>query len=240
MKIINLIKDFLENAEFNLVINLSDIITVIVFLFTIGFNIYTLKKEKKRFQINLSEQHEQFRISLKEQKIQFEEQMKQQSKQYEDNRNFDLKKNQVECLPIILLKEDIMIEKSSKNSLKFYLKLINRGSGSAYACHPIADDMLCIYTDKLDTDLKYHQMEPGADLLNFGDSVNITICSSKLPNELPHDVFFTIEYYDLMGRKYNQEYRFIYNFPKYDKATRIGNYLWNCVEDIDKNTQPIF
>lgn len=214
MEIINIIKDFLENIKFDLVVNLSDIITIIVFLFTVCFNVYALNKEKKRF----------------------EEQIIQQRKQYADNRTLDLKKNQVDCLPIILLKKDIVIEKSNQNNLKFHLNLTNCGNGSAYACHPITDGQLCIYEDEHESDLKYFQIKAGSDLLNIGDSFDLIICSSKLPDNTPHEIYLVIEYYDLMGRKYNQEYRFIYNFPQLNKATRIGNYLWTCVEDIDNNS----
>lgn len=235
MEIINWIKDFLGNVEFDLVVNLSDIITVIVFLFTIAFNIYSLNKEKKRFRISLIEQHQQFQTSLDEQREQFEQQMELQIKQYEDNRTLDLKKNQFECLPIILLEENIQIEETDDKHLIFKLKITNRGNGLAYACHPQTIKGLCLHIDENEEGLEYFQTDPGVEVLNIKESFNFSICSSKIPNNTPKEVYFKIEYYDLMGRKYHQLYRFFYNYPKKSEATRIGTYLWECVQDIDNN-----
>lgn len=232
MEIINWIKDFWGNVEFDLVVNLSDIITVIVFLFTITFNIYTLKKEKKRFQINLDEQKQQFEKQIAQQQSQFKEQMHLQITQYEDNRKIDLRKNRVECLPILLLKNVNIQYNSLKETLEFNLIIKNCGKGIASNIKIVKTNNTLVYDDIDDKKLYYYTIMDTKEIVDVNDEFELAI-SSSITTHTYKEVKMKIQYQDLMGREYIQPFSFVYYFPTHTKAIKIKNFNCELIKDID-------
>ena len=157
-------------------------------------------------------------------------QIEEMKKQHNQNRDFDHKKNQIDCLPIISLKE-IKAIPNNDDKLSFNLTFNNIGNGAALHCSLIKNDLI-VYKDKNDSELNYIQSDHNAPLLNVGNSFTTKITSNQQFDGKEKEVQLNLCYEDLMGRKYKQLFVFYYGYPGMLDVHVTNTYLWECIKDI--------
>lgn len=216
---LNLLENVINKINLDWTISLSDIISVLSVIVTIVIAFLTMNKNNKNVNKQLTQQQQNFQQQLDESR-----------KNHTENKNIELRKNQMEYLPIIDLKELIYMDNSGKATFKFTLK--NIGNGTALNCYLVADDNLVVYNDSIDNGLQYIQSSPGKFILNVNDSFKTSLSTNRLPNNSPHVVCFSITYNDLMGRIYKQPFEFFYDGVKIVPKI-VNKYEWECIKDIE-------
>lgn len=216
INLLTIFSNIINNINIDWTIRISDIISVWSVITTIVIAFITIHK-------NINKQ-------LSQQQYNLQKQLETSKKNHIENKNIELRKNQIEYLPII----DMVNINCSSDGKKIIFNVIlkNIGNGIARNCFLSADEKLVVYNDSVDPELQYIQSSPGTLILNANDSFATSIRTSKLPNDYPHKESFSITYDDLMGRKYKQLFVFHYTYPKL--STHITNkYEWECVQNIE-------
>lgn len=220
---LNLIANVIDKINFDCTINLSDILSASISVLSVIVTIIIAFKTINRNSKIANKQ-------LEQQQYSFQQQLDESRKNHAENKNVELKKNQVECLPII----DIESSHASKtgNYFTFKITLKNKGNGTAIGCKPNADNNLVIYTDNVDSKLEYSQTNMAEFILKKDDNFDITIQSNKVCNGA-HKVEFSIIYKDLMEREYKQLFVFHYDYPDNFAPQFTTKYMWKCIKDIE-------
>lgn len=219
----DLLTNIIDKIDFKWSISLSDIISACISVLSVIVTIIIAFKTINRNNENVNKQ-------LVQQEQNFQKQLDENRKNYAENKNVELKKNQIECLPII----DVESSLASKtgNCFTFKITLKNKGNGTAINCKTNADNNLVVYADNIDSKLQYSQANMAEFILNTDDSFNIIIQSNKISNGA-HKVEFSIIYNDLMGREYKQLFVFHYNYPNNFAPQFTTKYMWECIKDIE-------
>lgn len=194
--------------EFDLTINISDIIALLTIIVTIIVTRITIIRNKNDLLTQINEERQI----------------------HNENKNIELRKNQLECLPILDIDSLRYIGNGQSATFNFLLK--NIGNGTALKCFFDVGDNLVIYSDPDDTGLQYTQASPGQFILNVNDSFDTSIITNRIPNKTMHKVSFSIIYKDLMGRTYKQPFVFFYDGSKIAPEI-INKYEWICTKDIE-------
>ena len=216
---LSLLTNIIGKINFNWTINLSDIISVLSVIVTIIIAFYTIRKNNKNVNKQLAQQQQNF-----------QEQLEANRNNHTENKNIELRKNQLDFLPIIDIEDPICTSDGKKATFKFTLK--NIGKGAALNCYLNTDNNLVVYNDSIDEGLQYIQSSPGKFMLNVNDSFETSFSTNRLPNKSAHKVCFSITYKDLMGRIYNQSYEFFYDGIKWIHVIR-NKHEWTCIKDIE-------
>lgn len=216
---LSLLTNIINKINFNWTISLSDVISVLSVIVTIIIAFYTINRNNKNVYKQLEQQQQNF-----------QEQLEENRNNHTENKNIELKKNQLEFLPIIDIKKFIYTSDGKKATFKFNLN--NIGKGTALNCYLNTDSNLVVYNDSIDEGLQYIQSSPGKFILNVNDSFETSFSTNRLPNKSAHKVCFSITYKDLMGRIYNQPYEFFYDGIKMVPVI-TNKYEWTCIKDIE-------
>lgn len=219
----NLLINTIDKINFDWTISLSNIISACISFLSVIVTVVIAVKTITKNNENVDNQ-------LKQQQYIFEQQMTENRKNHNENKNIELKKNQIECLPIIDI-ENIHYS-SNGNYATFDIKLKNIGNGTAHNCCLNSDNNLVLYNDSNDEGLQYQQSSPGEFIINVNDSFETSITTNRIPNKSAHKVCFSITYNDLMGRIYTQPFEFNYDYPAM-KPFVTNKYEWKCIKDIE-------
>lgn len=194
--------------NFDFTINISDVIALLTIIVTIIATRITIIRNRNDLLTQINEERQI----------------------HNENKNIELRKNQLECLPIIDI-DNLSYIGNGKNAI-FNITLKNIGNGTALKCFFDANDNIIAYNDSNDPGLQYTQSSPGRFILNVNDSFDTSITTNRIPNKTIHQVSFSIIYNDLMGRTYKQPFAFFYDGSKI--APLITNkYEWICINDIE-------
>lgn len=128
---LSLLINIIGKMNFNWTINLYDIISVIV---TIIIAFYTINRNNKNVNKQLAQQQQNF-----------QEQLETNRNNHTENKNIELRKNQLDFLPIIDIENPICTSNGKKATFKFTLK--NIGKGAAHNCYLNTDNNLVVYND---------------------------------------------------------------------------------------------
>lgn len=220
---LNLLENVINNINLDWTISLSDIISAFISVLSVIVTIVIAFKTINKNNKNVNKQ-------LTQQQQNFQQQLDESRKNHAENKNIELRKNQIEYLPIIDIQELTYIGDGRKATFHFTLK--NIGNGTALNCFLNTDDNLVVYNDSIDSGLQYIQSSPGKFMLNVNDSSKTSLSTNRLPNKSAHNVCFSITYNDLMGRIYKQPFEFFYDGVKI--VPKIANkYEWECIKDIE-------
>ena len=129
---LNLLENVINKINLDWTISLSDIISVLSVIVTIVIAFLTMNKNNKNVNKQLTQQQQNFQQQLDESR-----------KNHAENKNIELRKNQIEYLPIIDIQELTYIGDGRKATFHFTLK--NIGNGTALNCFLNADDNLVVY-----------------------------------------------------------------------------------------------
>lgn len=194
--------------KFDFTINISDVIALLTIIVTIIATRITIKRNRNDLLTQINEERQI----------------------HNENKNIELRKNQLECLPILDI-DNLNYISDGKNAT-FNITLKNIGNGTALKCFFDVNDNLVVYNDSNDPGLQYIQSSPGQFILNVNNSFDTSITTNRIPNTTIHQVSFSIVYNDLMGRTYKQPFVFFYDGSKI--APLITNkYEWTCINDIE-------
>lgn len=181
------------------------------------------------------------RNNMKLQKEQFEKSMNEQSRQFKlelDNQNISTKQNlkmgnrfnRISIMPyFILCDEKRIINKGEK--LEFELEFVNKGNGTSIETY-LRSDNLCIFEEKAYKLLYYQQKPLSLWVVEKGEKTSVRIATNKIISSA-QKVVFTLEFKDMMMRKYEQRFRFFYEISSDDKIAIQGLNEPICIEDIE-------
>lgn len=220
---LNLIANVIDKINFDCTINLSDILSASISVLSVIVTIIIAFK-------TINRNNEIANKQLKQQQQNFQWQLDEYRKNHAENKNIELQRNQMECLPIIDIKEPHYTNNGKYATFDFKLK--NIGKGTAHNCCMNSDNNLVVYSDSNDKGLQYQQSSPREFILNINDSFKASISTNRLPNKYAHKVCFSITYKDLMGRVYKQPFEFYYDYPTM-KPIVTNKYEWECIKDIE-------
>ena len=206
--------NIINNINIDWTIRFTDIISIMSVITTIAIAFATIYKNNK---------------NVNKQLIQQQKQLEKSQENHIENKNIELRKNQIEYLPIIDMCNIHCSSDGKEITFKFDLK--NIGNGTALKCIFDNKDKLIVYSDPNDPGLQYIQSSPGSFVLNINDSFNTSIITNRLPNNYVNEVKFSVVYNDLMGRTYKQLFVFHYMYPKLTHQI-TNKYEWECIHNI--------
>ncbi len=220
---LNSIANIIDKINFDWTISLFDILSASISVLSVIVTIIIAFK-------TINRNNEIANKQLKQQQQNFQRQLDENRKNHAENKNIELQRNQMECLPIIDIEEPHYTNNGKYAT--FDLKLKNIGNGTAHNCCINSDNNLVVYSDSNDKGLQYQQSSPREFILNVNNSFEISITTNRIPNKFAHKVCFSITYNDLMGRTYKQPFEFYYDYPTMEPIV-TNKYEWECIKDIE-------